>query len=124
MRSPVSGLPWSWPVSSRRSRSLCRSSAFTHELGLRFALGASPQTLLALVLSDGLKLVGVGVVLGLAGAFILARFLETQLFGVTAHDPVTFAAVPLLLIGAAIAGCLIPARRATRIDPMTALRTQ
>ena len=94
----------------------------THELGLRFALGATPQTLLGLVLSDGLKLVGIGVVLGLAGAFVLARFLETQLFGVTAHDPVTFAAVPVLLIGAAIAGCLIPARRATRIDPMTALR--
>ena len=94
----------------------------THELGLRFALGATPQTLLALVLSDGLKLVGIGVVLGLAGAFVLARFLETQLFGVSAHDPVTFAAVPVLLIGAAIAGCLIPARRATRIDPMTALR--
>jgi putative ABC transport system permease protein len=94
----------------------------THELGLRFALGASPRALLALVLSDGMRLVGVGVVLGLAGAFVLARFLETQLFGVTAHDPVTFVSVPLLLIGAAIAGCLIPARRATRIDPMTALR--
>jgi putative ABC transport system permease protein len=96
----------------------------THELGVRFALGASPRTLLTLVLSDGLKLVGVGVVLGLAGAFVLSRLLETQLFGVTAHDPVTFTVVPVLLIAAAIAGCLIPARRATRIDPMTALRTQ
>ena len=96
----------------------------THELGLRFALGATPRRLLGLVLADGLKLVVVGVVLGLAGAFVLARFLETQLFGVTAHDPVTFVSVPLLLVGAAVAGCLIPARRATRIDPMTALRTQ
>ena len=62
--------------------------------------------------------------LGLAVAFVLARFLETQLFGVTAHDPGTFIVVALLLLAAAIVGCLIPARRATRIDPMTALRTQ
>jgi putative ABC transport system permease protein len=96
----------------------------TQELGLRFALGATPGSLLGLVLSDGLKLVAAGVALGLAIAFGLARFLETQLFGVTAHDPGTFIAVPLLLICAAIAGCLIPARRATRVDPMTALRTQ
>jgi len=96
----------------------------TQELGLRFALGATPGSLLGLVLSDGLKLVAAGVALGLAVAFALARFLETQLFGVTAHDPGTFIAVPLLLICAAIAGCLIPARRATRVDPMTALRTQ
>jgi len=96
----------------------------THELGVRFALGATPARLLGLVLADGIKLVGVGVALGLAGAFALARFLETQLFGVTAHDPGTFTAVPLLLFCAALAGCLIPARRATRIDPMTALRTE
>jgi putative ABC transport system permease protein len=96
----------------------------THELGVRFALGATPRSLLGLVLSDGLKLVGVGVALGLAVAFGLARFLESQLFGVTAHDPGTFVAVPVLLFCAAVAGCLIPARRATRIDPMTALRTQ
>jgi predicted permease len=96
----------------------------TQELGLRFALGATPGSLLGLVLSDGLKLVAAGVALGLTIAFGLARFLETQLFGVTAHDPGTFIAVPVLLICAAIAGCLIPARRATRVDPMTALRTQ
>jgi putative ABC transport system permease protein len=95
-----------------------------HELGVRFALGASPANLLRLVLTDGMRLVAVGVVLGLCGAFVLARFLETQLFGVTAYDPSTFLSVPLLLIGAALAGCLIPARRATRIDPMTALRAE
>jgi putative ABC transport system permease protein len=94
----------------------------THELGVRLALGATPGTLLSLVLLDGLKLVGAGVVLGLAGSFALARFLETQLFGVTAHDLRTFAAVSLLLLCAAIAGCLIPARRATRVNPMMALR--
>jgi putative ABC transport system permease protein len=96
----------------------------THELGVRFALGATPGGLLQLVLADGMKLVSVGVVLGISGAFTLARFLETQLFGVTAHDPWTFFAVPVLLFCAAIAGCLIPARRATRIDPMVALRSE
>ena len=94
----------------------------THELGLRFALGASPATLLGIVLADGVKLVGVGVVLGVLGALAMARFIQTQLFGITAYDARTFIAVSLLLFCAAIAGCLIPARRATRIDPMTALR--
>jgi putative ABC transport system permease protein len=96
----------------------------THELGVRFALGASPGTLLRLVLADGMKLVGLGVALGLGGAVLLGRFLEAQLFGITAYDPGTFIFVPLLLISAALAGCLIPARRATRIDPMTALRVE
>ncbi|HEY7501608.1 MAG TPA: ABC transporter permease [Vicinamibacterales bacterium] len=96
----------------------------THELGVRFALGATPARLLSLVLVDGLKLVGLGVALGLAGALLTARFLETQLFGVTAHDPGTFMAVSVLLFCAAIAGCLIPARRATRVNPMTALRSE
>jgi putative ABC transport system permease protein len=96
----------------------------THELGVRLALGASPSRLLSLVLVDGLKIVGLGVALGLAGALALARFLETQLFGVKAHDPGTFLAVSVLLFGAAIAGCMIPARRATRVDPMTALRAE
>jgi putative ABC transport system permease protein len=96
----------------------------TQELGLRFALGATPGKLLGLVLFDGLKLVGVGVALGLLGALAVARFLQTQLFGITAHDPRTFITVALLLFGAAIAGCLVPARRATRIDPMTALRAE
>jgi putative ABC transport system permease protein len=96
----------------------------TQELGVRLALGATPGRLLGLVLVDGMKLVTLGVVLGLFGAFILARFLETQLFGVTAHDPGTFVAVSILLMSAAIVGCMIPARRATRINPMLALRAE
>jgi len=96
----------------------------TQELGVRLALGATPNRLLGLVLFDGMKLVTLGVLLGLFGAFILARFLETQLFGVRAHDPGTFVAVSILLMCAAVAGCLIPARRATRINPMTALRAE
>jgi ABC-type antimicrobial peptide transport system permease subunit len=79
---------------------------------------------LRLVLTGGLKLVSIGVGLGLAAAFVLGRYLETQLFGVSAHDPATFIVVAVLLFSAAILGCLIPARRATRIDPMTALRAQ
>jgi putative ABC transport system permease protein len=94
----------------------------SQELGVRLALGATPSMLLGLVLVDGLKLVGAGLLLGLAGAFALARFLETQLFGVTARDPGTFAAVSVLLLIAAGAGCLIPARRATRVNPMVVLR--
>ena len=94
----------------------------THELGLRFALGASPATLLRLVLADGMKLVGVGVALGIVGALVAARLIQAQLFGITAYDARTFVAVAAMLFCAAIAGCLIPARRATRIDPMTALR--
>jgi putative ABC transport system permease protein len=96
----------------------------TQELGVRFALGATPSRLQALVLFDGLKLVGLGVALGLLGALAVSRFLQTQLFGITAHDPRTFITVAILLFGAAIAGCLVPARRATRIDPMTALRAE
>lgn len=96
----------------------------TQELGVRVALGATPRRVLALVLFDGLKLVTFGVALGLAGASLLARFLETQLFGVQAHDPGTFVAVSVLLISAAVAGCMIPARRATRINPMSALRAE
>jgi predicted permease len=96
----------------------------TQELGVRFALGATPGKLLTLVLFDGLKLVGVGVGLGMLGALGVSRFLQTQLFGITAHDPRTFITVAVLLFCAAIAGCLVPARRATRIDPMTALRSE
>ncbi len=96
----------------------------THELGVRYALGASPQRLQALVLLDGAKLAGVGVVLGLLGSLAVSRFLQAQLFGITAHDPRTFIAVAVLLVCAAMAGCLVPARRATRVDPMTALRAE
>ena len=96
----------------------------TQELGVRYALGASPAKLLGLVLLDGLKLAGIGVMLGVLGSLAASRFLQAQLFGITAHDPRTFAGVALLLVCAAIVGCLVPARRATRIDPMTALRTE
>ncbi|MEO5898426.1 MAG: ABC transporter permease [Vicinamibacterales bacterium] len=95
----------------------------TTEIGIRLALGARPSSIFGLMLKDGLKLVAIGSVIGLAGAFAGARFLENQLFGVTPADPLTFAGVSLTLIVVAVAACLIPARRAMRVDPMRALRS-
>jgi putative ABC transport system permease protein len=79
---------------------------------------------LRLILTQGLKLVSLGVVIGLGAAFALARWMETMLFGVRPTDPMTFAGIALLLIFIALLACWIPARRATRVDPMTALRRE
>jgi ABC-type antimicrobial peptide transport system permease subunit len=87
------------------------------------ALGAESGGVLALVLGEGLKLTLVGVAVGLAGAFALTRFMATILYGVTATDMVTFVAMPVVLVLVAVAAVLIPARRATRVDPMVALRS-
>ena len=94
------------------------------EIGIRMAVGAERRDVLRLVLSGGLKLVAVGVALGLAGAFALTRLLQSLLFGVTAHDPLVFAGNAALLLAVATAACLVPALRATRVDPMTTLRTE
>jgi putative ABC transport system permease protein len=92
------------------------------EFGIRQALGADQRSILSLVLSQGLLRVGIGLALGLAGAFALSAYLESMLFGVTAHDLPVFAGVTVLLFVVAMVACYIPARRATRIDPMIALR--
>jgi len=92
------------------------------EFGIRQALGADRSSILSLVIRQGLKTAGAGTVLGLAASFALARFLQTLLFGVTPHDPLVFAGVGVTLFGVAMAACYIPARRATRVDPMVALR--
>ena len=92
------------------------------EIGVRMALGAGRVEVLRLVLSQGLVLTVVGVAIGVAGALALTRFLRTLLFGVTPTDPLTFVAIPVLLLVVALAACWIPARRATRVDPMVALR--
>ena len=92
------------------------------EFGIRQALGASPRSILSLVLVQGMRTVGTGIALGLGGAYALSRFLETLLFGVQPHDVAVFAGVTVLLLLVAVLACYLPARRATGIDPMTALR--
>jgi putative ABC transport system permease protein len=94
----------------------------THEIGTRMALGAERTDVLKLVLEKGLTLIAVGLAIGVAGALALTRALASLLYGVTPTDPVTFVVVSLLLTAVGLLACYIPARRATKIDPMMALR--
>ena len=94
----------------------------TREIGVRIALGAGSGDVLGMILGQGLRTILVGVAIGIAGSLALTRAVESLLFGVTATDPLTFGGVTLLLVGAALLACYIPARRATKVDPMVALR--
>ena len=94
----------------------------THEIGIRMALGAQRGDVLKLAVGHGLKLVLIGLVVGLAAAFILTRVMTSLLFGVSATDPPTIVIISLVLIAVALLASYIPARRATKVDPMVALR--
>jgi putative ABC transport system permease protein len=94
----------------------------THEIGIRAALGATTGNLLRLVLTSGMVLAGAGLILGLAGSLLVTRLMSNLLFGVSPRDPITLAATAVLLGCVALLACLIPARRATKVDPVVALR--
>jgi predicted permease len=96
----------------------------THEIGIRLALGAQLSDVLRLVLSHGLKLTAIGAALGLFGAYLATRAITSVLYGVSATDPLTFGLVSLLLIGVALVACYVPSRRATKVDPLIALRSE
>jgi putative ABC transport system permease protein len=94
----------------------------TQEIGVRMALGAQAANVLRMVLREGVLAAAAGLGLGLAGALILARLMSTLLFGVKADDPITFSAVGLMMAAVAVLASYVPARRASRVDPMAALR--
>jgi putative ABC transport system permease protein len=94
----------------------------THEVGIRMALGADRKDVLGMIVRQGMVLAGIGVVVGLAKALILMQLMKSLLFGVSATDPATFVCVAALLVGVAFFACVIPARRATKVDPIVALR--
>jgi ABC-type antimicrobial peptide transport system permease subunit len=94
----------------------------THELGIRMALGARRGDVLRLVLAQGLRLSGVGAAVGLAGAFAASRLMSQFIYGVTPTDPLSYVASIVVAISVALAACYFPARRATKVDPMAALR--
>ena len=96
----------------------------TQEIGIRVALGAQPESILRLILGQGLRLALLGAVAGLIGAFALTRLIASELFGVKPADPPTLVATVLLMFTVACAASYIPARRATRVDPMIALREE
>ena len=96
----------------------------SHEIGLRVALGAQRRDVVAMVVRQGMTMALIGTAAGVTASLVMVRVMSGLLFGVSAADPVTFVAIPLLLVMVSLAACYIPARRATRVDPMIALRSE
>jgi putative ABC transport system permease protein len=96
----------------------------TSEIGIRMALGAQRANVLLLIISDGMKLAGVGIVIGVAIAFVLAKVTSSLLFGMGQTDAITFATVSIGALAVALLACYVPARRATKVDPLVALRNE
>jgi putative ABC transport system permease protein len=96
----------------------------TQEIGVRIAIGAQSTDILRLILRNGMTLLFIGIAIGMAGAISLSRFLQSLLFEVKATDLKIFASVPLVLAAVAFLACYLPARRATRVDPIIALRNE
>ncbi|HEY6389414.1 MAG TPA: FtsX-like permease family protein [Candidatus Acidoferrum sp.] len=94
----------------------------TNEIGIRMAMGAQRSDILRIAVGEGALVVAVGVVAGLAGSAVMTRFLRSLLFGVKATDPITYLAIAGLLTAVTLLACLVPPHRATRVDPLTALR--
>jgi putative ABC transport system permease protein len=94
----------------------------TNEIGIRLALGAGSRSVLSLIIFDGMKLALLGLAPGIVGAFALSRVMSSMLFQVRPSDPLSFSSIALLLFAVALLACYIPARRATKVDPVVALR--
>jgi putative ABC transport system permease protein len=94
----------------------------THELGVRVAMGAVRADILGLVLRQGMRLVTIGILVGLAASLFMTRLLSSLLYGIGAADALTFVGVVVLLLGVAVLACYLPARRATKVDPIVTLR--
>ena len=94
----------------------------THEIGIRMALGAQRSDVLQLVVRQGMIITMIGVGIGLVGSLLVTRILSSFLFGIGAHDPLTFAGISVILTVVALIACFVPAHRATQVDPMIALR--
>jgi putative ABC transport system permease protein len=94
----------------------------TNEIGIRMAMGAQRGDILKIAVGEGALVVAFGLAAGLAGSLVLTRFLQTMLFDVKPTDPITFAGISALLAAVALVACFVPARKATRVDPLVALR--